>query len=250
MGLSHLRWGGTGAFTLTELRVQLHEGMAIVTSMIVQVVLLVFVWVLDRAILPYALIGAVVYSVFMLGQRVQNEAAYIRIDHKLTELYHASPLSAEGYFVGMSLGVLLAYLPPIAVLVLLLELTHPLSPLAALVLFAAATALWGFSTSMGYTFSTLFKENRAIWPYASLITNAFGVLPPVFYPIGLLPGYWYPLAMLLPTSAATALVQAAQGGLVTLAPWELALGAGALVLEAAAVFLFALAWARRSARET
>jgi ABC-2 type transport system permease protein len=249
VGLFGLRWAGTGAFLRTELRVQLHEGLAIVTSMIVQAVLLIFVLVLDPALLAYALVGAVVYSVFMLGQRVQNEAAYIRIDHKLTELYHASPLSAEGYFVGMSIGVLLAYLPPIVLLAIALEAVVGLTALAAGVLLLASFALWMFTCSFGYFVSTLFKDNRAIWPYASLITNAFGVLPPVFYPLAFLPGYWHPIALVLPTSAAVSLVEAAQGGLIALTPGEVLLAASALVVEALGAFALAVLWARRTARE-
>lgn len=243
------RWRGTIAFTATEMRVQAHEGLAIVTSMIVQTVLLVFVAILDRPILPFAFIGAIVYSVFMLGQRVQNEAAYIRIDHKITDLYHASPLTPEGYFLGMSLGVLIAYLPPILLFLVGLELYSPLPPLAALVLLGAATALWAFTSSLGYVLSTMFKENRAIWPYASILTNLFGVLPPVLYPIYFLPGYWHPIAFLIPTSAAAALVESARGGLLHLSFGELLLGSIALPLEAAVLFLFAVYWARRASRE-
>ncbi len=244
-----LRWEGTRAFGATEMRVQLHEGLAIATSMIVQVVLLVFVLVLDRSILPYALVGAVVYSVFMLGQRLQNEAAYIRIDHKLTDLYFASPLSAEAYFLGMSAGVLVAYLPPILVLAAVLVVVVHLSLLAVGTLLFVGVAVWFFTCSFGYIISTQFKDNRAIWPYASLITNFFGVLPPVFYPLALLPGYWHPLALLLPTSAAVILIEAAQGGLVAVSGSGLALAAVALSAEAVVAFALAIVWARRSARE-
>jgi ABC-2 type transport system permease protein len=240
---------GTVAFALTELRVQLHEGLAIATSMIVQVVLLVFVVILAPALLPYALVGAVVYSIFQLGQRIQNEAAFIRIDHKLNELYHASSLSAEGYFLGLSLGVLLAYLPPVVVLLLLIELVAPLTAAAALVLVAVVALVWLFTCAFGYIISTLFRDMRAIWPYASLLTNFFGVLPPVFYPIGLLPGYWHPIALAIPSSAAVALVEAAQGGLVHLSPFELAYAATALSVEAFGLFGFAVYWARVTALE-
>ncbi|MGI0053069.1 MAG: hypothetical protein ACRECR_02260, partial [Thermoplasmata archaeon] len=218
-----IRWGGTVAFTATEFRVQLHETLALATSMIVQVVLLLFVWILNRPLLPYALLGAVVYSVFMLGQRVQNEAAYIRIDHKLHQLYHASPLSAESYFVGMSAGMLLAYLPPILVLVAVLFYAVPVSLAAGAVLAAVCAAVWLFTCSMGYVISTMFRENRAIWPYASIITNLFGVLPPVLYPLRFLPVGAQPFALMLPTSSAAALTEAAEGGLVALNGGEVAL---------------------------
>ncbi len=244
------RWNGTAAFTATEMRVQLHEGLAIATSMIVQVVLLIFVVILDRSILVYALVGAVLYSVFMLGQRLQNEAAYIRIDHKLTDLYFASPLSAEGYFVGMSVGVLLAYLPPILVLAIVLEMVAHLTAVATVALVGTAVAIWFFTCSFGYFISTQFKDNRAIWPYASLITNFFGVLPPVFYPLAYLPASVHTLALLLPTSAAAVLVEAAQGGgLVVVSPTQIAIAIAALVLEASVAFVLAILWARRTARE-
>src|SRR3990170_651185 len=88
----------------------------VATVTMVQAILLVFVAVLAPALLPLALVGSLSYSMFLIGQRVLNEAAYIRIDHKLNELYHASPLSPEAYFLGMSSGIFLAYLPPILVL--------------------------------------------------------------------------------------------------------------------------------------
>src|SRR5580698_10463537 len=91
---------GLVAFSLTELRVQLHESTS-------------FVAILARDLLPVALFGAILFSMFALGQRVQNEAAFVRIDHKLNELYLAGPLSPEAYFLGMSLGVLGGYLIPI-----------------------------------------------------------------------------------------------------------------------------------------
>ncbi|MCI4334244.1 MAG: hypothetical protein L3K04_01215 [Thermoplasmata archaeon] len=242
--------GGTRAFALTELRVQLHEGIAIATSMIVQVVLLIFVVILAPSLLSYALIGAVVYSVFQLGPRIQNEAAFIRIDHKLNELYHASSLTAEGYFLGLSIGVLLAYLPPVVILLVLVEVIVPLSLLSAAVLAGVIAAVWLFTSSLGYVISTLFRDMRAIWPYSSLLTNVFGVLPPVFYPIGFLPGYWHPIALAIPSSAAVILVEAAQGGLVHLAPAELLFAGTALSVEAIGLFAFALYWARRTARES
>src|SRR5256885_4065593 len=129
-----LKWSGSGVFLATEIRVQLHEWLAIVTGTLTPGALLIFVAVLAPGLLPITLIGALVYSMFLIGQRVLNEAAYIRIDHKLNELYHASPLSPEGYFVGIAGGMLVAYLPPSLVVLGILELIHPLSLVAGLTL--------------------------------------------------------------------------------------------------------------------
>jgi ABC-2 type transport system permease protein len=239
---------GLGAFLETELRVQLHEETAIFTSMVVQVVLLVFVRILAPALLGTALIGALVFSFFALGQRVQNEAAYIRVDHKLNELYLASPLSPEGYFLGMSLGILVAYLVPIVLVAILAEFVVGFSLLTAVTLLGAIGAVWLFAVSTGYIVSTLFRDMRAIWPWASLFYNLFGVLPPVFYPISLAPPPVRAVSLYLPPSAATALVNRTihPGLLHGSEPWVAMLS---LLLGAVGSFAFAVYWSRRTVRE-
>ncbi len=243
-----LKWSGSGMFLATEIRVQLHEWLAIVTGTLTPGALLVFVAILARDLLPITVIGALVYSMFLIGQRVLNEAAYIRIDHKLNELYHASPLSPEAYFVGIAGGMLVAYLPPSLVLVAVLEILHPLSPLGWLVLFASLLAVWAVSSTIGYVVSTLFKDMKTIWPYSALLTNAFGILPPVFYPLRLAPVEWRSVVLLLPTSAAAALVDGA-AGLEALTTNEAIVAAVALLVEAIGLFAFGIAWARKTARE-
>lgn len=239
---------GAGAFFATELRVQLHEGLAIVTSIIVQVVLLVFVRILAPQLWAIAILGAIIFSFFTLGQRVLNEAAYIRVDHRLNQLYLASPLTPDSYFLGMSAGVLVAYLPPIAALIGVAVATVPFTPLTLALLAVTALGVWLFSASIGYALSTQFRDMRAIWAYASLLYSFFGVLPPVFYPIGLLPAAARPFVLVMPPSAAAALLQwSLDSSVLTLQ--EVFLAAGSLAVEAVGFFLFAVLWARRTVQE-
>src|SRR5512136_826693 len=229
-----VRWTGMKTFLATETRVQLHEWLAIATGSLVQAALLVFVWVLDPSLLPLTVVGAMVYSVFLIGQRVLNEAAYIRIDHKLNELYHASPMSPESYFLGMSLGILVAYTPPLVVLFAILEFLHPMSPAATGMLVLVLVALWAFSSTLGYFISTLFKDMKTIWPYSSLLTNLFGIVPPVFYPLIAIPAafQWTRLPVLfVPTSSAVALVEGV-AGMQTLSTAEYVVAGASLAIEA------------------
>jgi ABC-2 type transport system permease protein len=235
-------------FLATEVRVQFHEWPAIAMGTMVQAILLVFIAVLNPSLLPIALVGSLAYSMFLIGQRVLNEAAYVRIDHKLNELYHASPLSPEAYFLGMSGGMLVAYLPPALLLFAILEVVHPLSPAALGVLVLVLLAVWAFSSTLGYVISTLFKDMRTIWPYSSLLTNLFGIVPPVFYPLHFVPASLQPIVLAMPTSSAAALVNWAEG-LEPLAGWQVALAAGSLALEAVLALLFGIYWARKTARE-
>ena len=238
-------------FMATETRVQFHEWLAIGTGSLVQAALLVFVWVLDRNLLAYTVIGAMAYSVFLIGQRVLNEAAYIRIDHKLNELYHASPMSPESYFLGMSLGILVAYTPPLVVLFAILEILRPMNLAGIVVLVLGLLALWAFSASLGYYISTLFTDMKTIWPYSSLLTNLFGIVPPVFFPLTVLTDHaswaWVP-ALLVPTSSTTALVQAT-AGMESLSSTQYLVAGLSLAAEAAVFLLFGLYCALRSARE-
>lgn len=242
------RWTGLGAFIGTELRVQLHEVLSIATSVIVQAVFLVFVGVLARQFLPFTLIGAVVFSTFQIGQRVQNESAWIRIDHKLHQLYHASPMTPEAYFLGMSIGILVAYCFPIVVLFGAAAVLVPLTGAGALVLLAVLGAEFVFTASVGYMISTWFQNMRSIWPYSTLFFNFFGVLPPVFYPLFLFPAPLQPWALLLPTAGGTALAEEANGLLVLPVAWTV-LSAASLVTAAVLAFLGAVYWARRISRE-
>jgi ABC-2 type transport system permease protein len=238
---------GLGAFSYTEFYVQAHEYLSIATSLVVQVILLIFVKILAPSLLGVALLGAVIFSIFALGQRVQNEAAYIRIDHKLNELYLASPLAPESYFFGMSIGILAAYTLPIALLIGITIFLVGMSPVTALALLLAGTAVWLVTCSIGYIVSTLFRDMRTIWPYASLFYNLFGVLPPVFYPIGFLSGGLRTAALLVPSSSAAALVQWSVDPTV-LSSSEVLLATAALGITAAGLFGFAIYWARRTVR--
>ncbi len=239
---------GVSAFLWTEVLVQAHEELAMATSMVVQGVLLVFVWILDPGLIGVALLGAVLFSMFAMGQRVLNEAAYVRIDHKATDLYLASPLTAEGYFLGLSAGILLVYLTPVVLVGVLADLVVHLTLVEVGLLAGLASLVWLSAASIGYILSTFFRDNRAIWAYASLFFNVFGVLPPVFYPLSRFPVALRPIVLLMPPSAAAAIVQTAIG-VVHPPAGEVGLAAFGLVGEALGLFALATYWARRTARE-
>jgi ABC-type multidrug transport system permease subunit len=239
---------GTTAFLWTEVLVQAHEELAMATSMVTQTVILVFVYILNPGLLGVALVGAVLFSTFSMGQRVLNEAAYIRIDHKATDLYLAGPLAPEGYFAGMAAGILLVYIPPVALLGVLAVLVAHLTIVIGLELLGLASLVWVCAASIGYILSTFFRDNRAIWAYASLFFNVFGVLPPVFYPFGFFPEALRPIVLLMPPSAAAALIQN-RIGVTALSTGQIELALGGLLVETALLFSFAAWWARRTVRE-
>jgi hypothetical protein len=239
---------GLGWFLWTEVLVQANETLAMATSMVTQTVLLVFVYILNPGLLGVALVGSVVFSTFTMGQRVLNEAAYVRIDHKGTDLYLAGPITAEGYFLGMAAGILIVYIPPVLLLGVLAWHVAHLSAVTTVLLLVLAGVIWLISASIGYIFSTFFRDNRAIWAYSSLFFNVFGVLPPVFYPFGFFPSYLAEVALVMPPSAAAALLQARIGA-ATLTTGETELAVGSLLFELVVLLVVGILWARRTVRE-
>ncbi|MGI0054219.1 MAG: hypothetical protein ACREB9_02005 [Thermoplasmata archaeon] len=239
---------GTSAFFWTEVLVQAHELTAMATSMVIQGVVLVFVWILSPSLLGVAFCGAILFSMFTMGQRLLNEAAYIRIDHKANDLYLASPLTPEGYFLGMAAGILFVYITPVIVMGILAEIVVQFTLLEALLLVALCACVWISSASIGFVFSTFFRDNRAIWAYASLFFTTFGVVFPVFYPFTLFPASIQPIALLLPPSAAASLMQVAIQA-IPVVPSQIVFASVALVGETLALFAFAVYWVRRTVRE-
>jgi hypothetical protein len=240
-------FAGTRAFVWTEVLVQKNERLAMATSMVVQSVILVFVYILNPGLLGVAFVGAILFSTFAMGQRVLNEAAYLRIDHKAIDFYLAGPMAPEAYFLGMSVGILLVYISPVIVVGILAAYVVPLTLSTGLLLLGLAAVVWVFAASLGYVFSTFFRDNRAIWAYSSLFFNVFGVLVPVFYPLGLFPEALRPIVLLMPPSAAAALVQSAIG-VTSLSSGEVALAVGGLAVETVLMFVLAIYWARRTVR--
>jgi hypothetical protein len=240
-------FAGTTAFLWTEVLVQKNERLAMATSMVVQSVILVFVYILNPGLLGIAFVGAIIFSTFTMGQRVLNEAAYLRIDHKSIDFYLAGPMTPEAYFLGMAVGILLVYIPPVVALGVLATIVVPLTLTTGLLLLGLAAVVWVFAASLGYVFSTFFRDNRAIWAYSSLFFNVFGVLAPVFYPLYLFPAMLRPIVLLMPPSAAAALVQSALG-VTSLSLGDTALAIGGLIAETVAIFLLAIYWSRRTVR--
>src|SRR5437899_13101924 len=95
-----LRWSGSGAFFATEIRVQLHEWLAILTGTLTPGALIIFVAILAADLLPVTLIGARSSSAFPPGTPVLTEAAYIRTAHRLNELYQTSPPARRCNLLG------------------------------------------------------------------------------------------------------------------------------------------------------
>src|SRR2546422_1397279 len=87
-----LRWGGTGVFLATEIRVQFHEWLAIVTGTLTPGALLIFVAVLAPDPIGGTLICSLVFSMVLIGPRGFDGEGSNLICLQFQEIFDARPL--------------------------------------------------------------------------------------------------------------------------------------------------------------
>ncbi|MGI0156742.1 MAG: ABC transporter permease, partial [Thermoplasmata archaeon] len=182
--------------------------------------------------LPLEIVGAMLFTMQNIGSWTLGDSAFWRIECSLQDMFVASPLSRIRYLFGIAFSNLIAMLPALGILVVLLawvggQRGYPLTPLAALALFAGLLTLWVLFSSIGIAISSRIQTQREIWPVGNLTFTILGMLSPLYYPLTALPPLWQDAAHFLPTTYAALLVQGALG-ITPATPTQLLLYAGLL----------------------
>ena len=164
-----------------------------------------------RTELPFGVVGAIIFTTVFTGNAMLNDAAYYRIEHRIQELYVASPIRSFTYVAGLASSELAFTLPPLVVLFAILLTVIPVTPVQVLFMVLVVLLTWIMAASLGFMVSSFFKEFREIWPIASLLFNAISVIPPIFYPITVIPTGIRWIAYIAPTTYASQLGDNALG---------------------------------------
>jgi ABC-type multidrug transport system permease subunit len=184
------------------------------------------------SLLPLEIVGAMLFTMQNIGSWTLGDSAFWRIECSLQDMFVASPLSRIRYLFGIAFSNLIAMLPALAILTVLLawvggQRGYPLTPVAAVALFAGLLTLWVLFSSIGIAISSRIHTQREIWPVGNLTFTILGMLSPLYYPLGVLPPIWQDAARFLPTTYAALLVQGALG-ITPATPVQLALYAALL----------------------
>jgi ABC-2 type transport system permease protein len=190
------------------------------------------------SLLPLEIVGAMLFTMQNIGSWTLGDSAFWRIECSLQDLFVASPLSRVRYLFGIAFSNLIAMLPALAILTVLLawvggQRGHPLTPFAAVALFAGLLTLWVLFSSIGIAISSRIQTQREIWPVGNLTFTILGMLSPLYYPLSALPPLWQDAARFLPTTYAALLVQGALG-ITPASPLQLGLYAALLAVCALA----------------
>jgi ABC-2 type transport system permease protein len=170
---------------------------------------LFFLFVVERAttpaLLPFGILGGILFMVLFTGNGMLNDCAYLRLERQLQSVFVASPVRSATYLIGMALSELAFALPALVIFFVLLEVAHPVGAATLAALLVVVLLTWIMASTLGFLISTFFRQMREIWPIATLVFSTLSVLPPVFYPIGLIPASWQWASFLVPSTFAAQL---------------------------------------------
>jgi ABC-2 type transport system permease protein len=167
--------------------------------------------VAPHSVLPFGVVGGVLFSALFTGNGMMNDCAYLRLERQLQQVFIASPLRPMSWVLGMALGELAWTIPALALFIVVLSLVVPITGLGVLALIGVILLTWLMATSLGFLISTFFRQLREIWPIGTVVFTSLSVLPPIFYPIGAIPSGFRWAAFLSPSTYASQLADGAVG---------------------------------------
>jgi ABC-2 type transport system permease protein len=173
---------------------------------------LFFLYVIaSHALLPYGILGGVLFTALFTGNGMMNDCAYLRLERQLQQVFVASPMRPLAYVLGMALSELAFTVPALGLFLGILWLVTGVGLLAFLAVLGVALLTWLMATSLGFMISTFFRQLREIWPIGTVVFSVLGVLPPLFYPISVIPRAWRWAAYLAPSTFAGQLADRVAG---------------------------------------
>ncbi|MGA7861259.1 MAG: ABC transporter permease, partial [Thermoplasmata archaeon] len=152
--------------------------------------------VAPHSVLPYGVVGGVMFTALFTGNGMMTDCAYLRLERQLQQIFITSPLRPMSWILGMALGELAWTIPAIALFIVVLALVVPIGVLSVLGLVGVILLTWLLSTSLGFLLSTFFRQLREIWPIGMVVFTSLSVLPPIFYPIAAIPANYRWVAFL------------------------------------------------------
>jgi ABC-2 type transport system permease protein len=156
-------------------------------------------------LLPFGVMGGILFSALFTGNGMLNDCAYLRLERQLQTVFVASPVRPLTYILGMALSELAFTVPALALFLGILAVVHPFGVGTLGALLGVILLTWLMATSLGFLISTFFHQLREIWPIGTLVFSTLSIIPPIFYPAPVIPSAWQWAAFLVPSTFAAQL---------------------------------------------
>lgn len=207
----------------------------VIASLSSPLTLLFLVYMLSHgALVRYAIVGGFVALVASVALSSSGDAAFMRLQLRIQDLYVASRVNPSDYMIGLTLSYLIFSIPGIILYIIIGLIYGLFTPINSLILALILVVLVIATSSISFIISGLINHVRNVWGIAGILSIVMTVLPPTFYPYHLLPKYGLYALFISPATPAAVLAQGAFG----LSPIDYT-AVYVLILETMAYFMMA-----------
>lgn len=182
----------------------------------------------------FAIVGGFIGLVATVALQSSGDAAFMRLQLRIQDLYVASRVNPSDYMLGLTLSYLIFSIPGIILYIILGSLDHLFTPMNSIILALVLVVLVVATSSISFIVSGLINHVRNVWGIAGILSIVMTILPPTFYPYNALPKLALYVLYISPATPAAVTAQGAFG----FAPVTM-LSVYLLIIETAVLFIMA-----------
>lgn len=180
--------------------------------------LLFLVYVLSQGrLVSYSILGGLISVIASNSLSSIGDFAFMRLELRLQDLLVATEVGPMDYMAGLMLGNLLFSSPGVLVYLLMGYLIGLIKSFTLPLLMGVLLLVLISTSSLSMVLASRLKHTRHSWGLAGLLSIAFTVIPPMYYPYDVLPRPILYALMLSPPTPGAVILQSYYG----LAPGEL-----------------------------
>ncbi|BAB59668.1 hypothetical protein [Thermoplasma volcanium GSS1] len=184
----------------------------LISAMSTPLALLFLIFIISRGkLLDYALVGGFIGLVSSVSLSSAGDAAFLRLQLRIQDLFVATSISPTDYMFGLTLSYFVFSIPGLVVYVILGIIFHVFTFIGVLVLVAVLILLTISTSSISFIVSGLISHVRNVWGIAGILSVVMTVLPPTFYPYYIIPKAFLYALSVSPAASAAVIVQGAFG---------------------------------------
>ncbi|CAC12199.1 conserved hypothetical membrane protein [Thermoplasma acidophilum] len=184
----------------------------LISAMSTPLALLFLIFVISKGrLLDYALVGGFIGLVSSVSLSSAGDAAFLRLQLRIQDLFVATSISPTDYMMGLTLSYLIFSIPGLIVYGILAAIFHIFTLAGVLALFGILVLLTVGTSSVSFIVSGMIKHVRNVWGIAGILSVVMTVLPPTFYPYTIIPKPFLYALSISPATSASVIMQGVLG---------------------------------------
>ena len=180
----------------------------VIASLSSPLTLLFLIYIISHGVLiRYAVVGGFLGLVASVSFASVADAAFLRIQLRIQDLFVATSITPTDYILGLTLSYLIFSMPGIILYAVIGALIHIFTVDSIIALILLLVVLTISTAGLSMTIGGAVNHIRNVWGISAIMSVVLTVLPPTFYPYTDLPKYIIYILSVSPTTPAAVLAQ-------------------------------------------